>query len=250
MMRILAAVAAGGCLSGTAMAEAPEWKGEGSLSAGLNTGNTDTSDLGIGVKMGRKTPLWRMSGELLADYGTKNGTQTKDRLYTAGQVDRVISDRLFGFTRVSHERDDFSAFESRSFAGGGLGWQAFDNDLVKWSLEGGPGIKVDEVKATTVTPPGGVPAPVPGKTRDSVAVIAASRLNYTLNEQVRAGNETSLIYANTSTQIANKATLTASLTRGLSARFSFEVRHDTNPRTNFEKTDTASRMSIVYSFGG
>jgi len=80
--------------------------------------------------------------------------------------------------------------------------------------------------------------------------MSASRFSYTVNDNVRLRNDTSLIYADTSTQIGNKSTLTASLTKGLSARFSFEVRHDSDPQEGFDTTDTATRMSIVYEFGG
>ncbi|HEX9806278.1 MAG TPA: DUF481 domain-containing protein [Alteraurantiacibacter sp.] len=250
MLKYLAAILAGSCLAAPSWAEAVEWAGEGSVSAGVTSGNTDTSDVGIGLKFSRESQLWRMKGVLLADYGTKDGVRSKDRVFASGQGDRTLSEHVFVFGRVSHERDDFSGFNSRSFLGGGAGWQVFDTDAAKWSLEGGPGLKIDEVKASELTVPGSPPVPVPERTDESVSVIAASRMNFALNEQVSVGNDTSLLYADTSTQVSNQATLTAELTKGLSARFSFEVRHDTHPQSDFEKTDTATRMSLVYAFGG
>lgn len=247
MKVILAAILSGHFLIAPAFADEGGWKGEGSLSAGLNTGNTETSDLGIGVKISHEGQLWRNSLELIADYGTKNGTETKNRAFFAGQSDRILSDKLFAFGRVSHEVDEFSAFDSRSFAGGGLGWQVLEDGPAKWSLEGGPGIKFDKVKASAVGRP---PITIPAHSDESLSFIAASKFGYTLNDAVKFGNDTNLIYADTSTQIGNKTTLTALLTKSLSARFSFEVRHDTDPQSTFEPTDTATRMSIVYAFGG
>lgn len=230
MQRILVAVALSSWIISPAHADAAEWKGEGSVTAGLNTGNTDTSDLGIGIKLGRKSQLWRHQGELLADYGTKNGSQTKNRIFVSGQSDRIVNDDLFAFGRVSHEEDEFSGFNSRSFVGAGLGWQLLDSEAVSWSLEGGSGLRVDRVRARTVELEAGGSYEVPANTKDPVAISAASRLFYQINEQVSTGNETSVIYAAASTQISNKATLTAGLMKGLSARFSFEVRHDTHPQ--------------------
>lgn len=247
MRVILAAILSGHFLIAPAFADEGGWKGEGSLSAGLNTGNTETSDLGIGVKMSHESQLWRNSLEVIADYGTKNGTQTKNRAFLAGQSDRTLNDQLFAFGRISHEVDEFSAFDSRSFAGGGLGWQVFVEGSAAWSLEGGPGIKFDRVKASTAGTP---PITIPAYSDESLSFIAASKFGYTLNDAVKFGNDTNLIYADTSTQIGNKTTLTALLTKSLSARFSFEVRHDTDPQSTFEPTDTATRMSIVYAFGG
>ncbi|MFN3608315.1 MAG: YdiY family protein [Hyphomonas sp.] len=247
MKLILAAIAAGSCLALSAHAQESQLKGEGSFSAGLNTGNTETSDLGIGVKMSHENQIWRNGVEVIADYGTKNGSQTKNRVFFAGQSDRTLNDRLFAFGRLSHEIDEFSGFETRSFAGGGLGWQIFQDGPAIWSVEGGPGIKFDRVKSSTTGTP---PVTVPAESEESFSVRAASKFGYTFNEAVKFGNDTNLIYADTSTQIGNKTTLTALLTKSLSARFSFEVRHDTDPQSGFEPTDTATRMSLVYAFGG
>lgn len=248
MKVILAAIAAGSCLVLQAHAqEESQWKGEGSLSAGLNTGNTETSDLGIGVKMSHESQVWRNSLELIADYGTENGDETKNRVFFAGQSDRTLNDRLFAFGRVSHEVDEFSGFDSRSFAGAGLGWQIFKDGPAIWSVEGGPGIKFDRIAATTSGTP---PVTVPAESEESFSFIAASKFGYTFNDAVKFGNDTNLIYADTSTQIGNKSTLTALLTKSLSARVSFEVRHETDPQPGFEPTDTATRVSLVYAFGG
>lgn len=250
MKRMLTGLLAGSLMALPSFAEAGSWTGEGSFSAGVNTGNTETSDLGIGVKMTRETQIWRTSGEFIADYGTKNGSRTKNRFALNGQFDRTLNDNLFGFARVSHEQDEFSGFDSRSFLGGGLGLFVLDTEATKWTLEGGPGVKFDEVRARQTTDELGEPVIVPAMTDESLSFIAASRFSHILNDNVRVRNETSLIYADVSTQIGNKASLTATLTRSLSARFSVEVRHDSDPQPGFTETDTSTRMSLVYSFGG
>lgn len=250
-MKKMLAIAAAGCwLAVPANAETGSWTGEGSLSAGVNTGNTETSDLGLAVKMVRETQIWRTSTDLSADYGTKNGDRTKNRYFAAGQGDRILNDRLFAFGRLSHEQDEFSGFQSRSFVGGGLGFQLFDGEAVNWAVEGGPGMKFDKVRSRLEPVAEGEPVLVPSTMDQSLSVRGASRFSYTVNDNVRFGNDTSIIYADVSTQLGNRTTLTATLTKTLSARFSFEVRHDTAPQEGFEETDTATRMSLVYSFGG
>lgn len=247
MRAILAAVLAGQFLIQPVLAEEGDWTGEGSLSAGLNTGNTETSDIGIGIKMSHETQAWRNNFEIIADYGTKNGSETKDRTFFAGQSDRILNDQLFGFGRVSHEVDEFSSFDSRSFAGGGLGWEVFEEGPADWSLEGGPGIKFDRVKAKTT----GTPAvTIPAHSDEAISFIASSNFGYQFNDAVKFGNDTKLIYGGTSNQLGNKTTLTAMLSQSLSARFSFELRHNTDVQLGYEPTDTATRMSIVYAFGG
>lgn len=238
------------CLAAVPAAQAQDgWTGEGSFSAGYTTGNTETTDLGLGLDLSRKAGLWTYSAEAAADYGETDSVENKNRFFLAGQVDRLVGDKLFAFARSSYERDEFSGFDSRLFIGGGLGYPIIDRETTNWSVQGGPGIKIDEVKATT-TIVDGVPVTTPAETEQSFSLIGKSEFSHQFNAAVKLTNNTNVIYAQESTQIGNIIALTASLTDTLSARFSFDVRHDTNPPAGFEATDTATRASIVYTFGG
>lgn len=238
------------CLSGSALVASAQdgWSGEGSFSAGYTTGNTETTDLGLAVKLDREAGLWTYSAEAAADYGETDEIETKNRWFLAGEVDRQLGDRLFGFARTSYERDEFSGFDSRFFIGGGLGYEVLNGNATSWSVQGGPGLKIDEVKETTVTV-NGAPVTTPASTEQSFSLVGSSEFSHQFNDAVRFSNDTDVIYAEESTQIGNVSALTASLTNTLSARFSFEVRHDTNPPPGFEATDTVTRASVVYTFG-
>jgi putative salt-induced outer membrane protein len=232
-------------LAGAATAETPVWTGEGSFGAGFNTGNTETSDLGLGLKLARDAGQWTTSLEAVADYAETDGLETKNRAFVAGQLDRDFSERTYGFGRVSYERDEFSGFESRAFAGVGAGYRILTGQQATWSIEGGPGIKIDEVRDITL--PG--PVIIPGETEQSFSAIGASKFAYAFNDNVKLSNDTNVLYAKTSTQIGNSLAITAALTGALSARFSVDVRYDTDPPLGFEQTDTATRVSLVYAFG-
>lgn len=238
------------CLIGTTPALAEEakngWSGEGSFSAGTSTGNTETTDFGLGLNLKRTQDRWVIGVKAQADYGETDGVESKNRVYLSGTADYQINDRLFGFGQGSYEKDEFSGFENRYFIGGGLGYNVIENDLMNWSVRGGPGFKVDEVREVTTN---GV-VTTEGETVNSFSVIASSDYAWKINDNVALSNETNALYAKESTQISNTVALTASLTDTLSARFSFDVRHDTNPPAGFESTDTTTRISIVYKFGG
>lgn len=242
-LKITAAAACLIAISGTAIAQgdAEGWSGEGSFSAGVTTGNTETTDLGLGVKANNDIGLWAFGFEAAADYGDTDGVETKNRIFLGTNADRQINDKLFGFGQLSYEKDEFSGFESRAFVGGGLGYDIYSTDALNWTVRGGPGLKIDEVLD---------PATGETETEDSLGAIAESNFAYQFNDNVGFSNDTSILYAETSTQIGNIAALTASLTNTLSARVSLEVRHDTDPVVGFEDTDTISRVSLVYGFGG
>ncbi|MBU1346531.1 MAG: DUF481 domain-containing protein [Alphaproteobacteria bacterium] len=243
--KILTAAILSSTVACPALAQDSSWTGEGSLGAGYTTGNTETSDFGLGLKLARETGDWKTSIEALADYGKTDGVETKNRAFVAGQMDRDFGERTFGFGRLSYERDEFSGFESRAFAGAGLGYRILVGETTSWSVEGGPGVKFDEVRETVQ--PG--PVIVPGETVTSFSAIGASKFAHAFNDNVKLTNDTNVLYAETSTQLSNSLAVTAALAGALSARFSFNVRYDTDPPPGFEQTDTVTRVSLVYAFG-
>lgn len=224
------------------------WSGEGSFSAGVTTGNTETTDLGLGVDATRTMNLWKFGVQASADYGETDEVETKNRIFLGTNIDRQINDRLFGFGQLTHERDEFSGFESRSFIGGGLGYEVLTGDATQWTIRGGPGLKIDETEDTMMTV-GSALVLVPGETEETFGATAQSNFAHAFNENVAFTNDTSLVYADVSTQISNISAVTATLTNTLSARLSFEARHETDPVDGFEDTDTISRISLVYGFG-
>ena len=225
------------------------WSGEGSASASSTTGNTETTDFGLGLNLAKEVGLWKYKTEALADFGKTAGIETRNTFFLAGQADRQINDRLFGFGRVSYENNQFSGYDSRSFFGGGLGYEIYNTDTLNWSVNGGPGFKIDEVKRIITTAPGGGALIIPATTQESFSAIGASDFSYDINDNVVFSNNTRLVYAEDSSQLGNVIALTAGLTDSLSARFSFDVQHDTNPPLGFEDTDTITRFSVVYGFG-
>jgi putative salt-induced outer membrane protein len=51
-------------------------------------------------------------------------------------------------------------------------------------------------------------------------------------------------------QLDNTTALTLKIVDNFAARLSYEVRHDTDPGDDADKTDTTAKASLVYGFGG
>ncbi len=220
-----------------AMAQEDKWTGEGAFNAGFTTGNTETRDAGVGLKVKHVGGEWTQLGEFVFDYGDKDKVESRNRIFAAGQVDRSFGTQWSAYTRLTGERDQFSGFENRYFLGVGAAFKAVDTPTTKWTLEGGPGYKVDELRGTLTTP---------ASTEESISGRAASRFSHDFNERVKFTDTTEVVTSDTSTQIMNGAALTASIMGNLSARVSFDVRHDTDPLPGFEPTDTTTKFSLVY----
>jgi putative salt-induced outer membrane protein len=222
---------------------APKWTGEGALSAGYTTGNTQTTDGGLAIKARHVGGLWTQAADFAADYGKTDEIESKNRLAASGQIDRVFNDKWNGYTRLTWERDAFSGFDNRYFAGLGLSYKAWDTMQTAWTLEGGPGYKIDEVRATLATPT--APATL-AMTDKNFGARAGSNFRYAFNDRVALTDTSEVVYSETSTQLSNGVALTAGLMGNLSARISLDVRHDTSPPAGFKATDTATKFSLVY----
>ncbi len=238
-------VASSALLATPALAQDAAWVGEGSLGAGMTSGNTDTTDFGMGLKLQRVQAPWTLTVEAIAEYAETNGVESNNRTFLAGQADFDLQDRLYGFVRGSWEQDKFSGYESRAFLGAGLGYHLLKAAPTTWALEVAPGQKFDEVREVIL--PG--PVIIPGYSDNAFSVIGVSRVTHQFNPAVKIANDTFVTWSDLTTQIDNRLAVSAALTGALSARFSFDVRHDTNPPIGFESTDTATRVSLVYAFG-
>ncbi|MEO0881785.1 MAG: DUF481 domain-containing protein [Pseudomonadota bacterium] len=222
------------------------WTGEGSLGAGITTGNTDTVDLAVGLKGTKETELWKYTAEAGYDFGEVEGDTSRNRWFVAGQVDRTFSERFYGFSRITYEQDDFSGFDTRLFAGVGAGYHIFKRERLRWTIEAAPGYRRDEVADTLdLGPP---PTIIEGGIENNFALRGSSAFGYDFNENVTFTNDTSVVWTDLSTQTINTTAINAGLTDSITARISFEVRNDTNPPDGFVNTDTATRLSIVYGF--
>lgn len=226
------------------------WTGEASLSAGMTTGNTQTSEAGIGLDANRNAGAWNFGVQLSGDYGEEDGVENRNRYFVGTDINHDFSDAVFAFGRVSYEVDEFTGFDSRSFMGGGVGWHVLDRDEHSWTLRGGPGVKIEEVKRLVTTDETGAALIVPSYTDRTLGAIAQSKYHVAFNDAVSLTNKTDVIYSPESTQLTNTIGLTAAINGHLSARVSYDVRHDTNPSDEFEATDTATKFALVYKLGG
>lgn len=229
--------------AGTANAQMLDgWTGEASLTGSKTTGNTDTTDLGLGLKLNKESDVWRHKFKALADYGKVDGSKNKQRFALGYQIDRDINERTYVYGNADYFNDDFGAFKTGYFLGTGVGYKAILPDPVSWNLEGGLGYRSQ--KTQDPTPPALLPL---SETNNELALRAFSDFDWVLNENVSAYNDTEIIYSKSDTYIWNEIGLTATLAGNLAARASFRIDNHSDVPVGTKKTDTITRFGIVYT---
>lgn len=221
--------------TGTAQAQIFEnWAGEASLTGSQTTGNTDTTDIGFGLKLKKDDGQWRHKFKGLADFGRADGQTNKQRFSVGYQIDRDFTDRLYGFANGDYYNDDFGAFEEGYFIGGGIGYKTILPEPISWNLEGGAGYRSQTEQGLDIT-------------QNEFALRGFSDFDWVINENVSAYNDTEIIWSDSDTYIWNEVGITATLAGNLAARASFRVDTHSDVPAGTEKTDTITRFGIVYT---
>ena len=229
--------------AGTAQAQMLEgWSGEASLTGSKTTGNTETTDLGLGLKLNKESDLWRHKFKALADFGRVSGVNNKQRFALGYQIDRDINERTYVYGNADYFNDDFGPFKQGYFVGTGVGYKAILPEPIGWNLEGGLGYRSQ--KTQNPVPPALLPL---SQTDNELALRAFSDFDWVLNDNVSAYNDTEIIYSKSDTYIWNEIGITATLAGNLAARASFRVDTHSDVPVGTEKTDTVTRFGIVYT---
>jgi len=219
-----------------ALAQAPEgWTGEASLTGSKTTGNTETTDIGLGLKLAKQGEKWSHKFKALADYGETSGVNNKQRFALGYQIDRNINERLYVYGNADYFNDDFGAFSEGYFLGTGLGYKVVLPEPMGWNLESGLGYRSQTEQDPSIV-----------KT-DELALRGFSDFDYKLNESVSLYNDTEIIYSSSDTYIWNEVGLTAQLMGNLAARASFRIDNHSTVPLGREKTDTITRFGVVYT---
>ncbi|MDG2520286.1 DUF481 domain-containing protein [Caulobacter segnis] len=210
------------------------WKGEARAGGSLTTGNNDSVGATLGLSLARQSALWRHEFKASGDYSKENGLVSRERYLVSHQVNRRIGERAYALAVASWEQDRIGGFDRRFSEALGVGVSAIDRPDIDLDLEGGPGWRQTWF--------------VDGSEEETLAWRAAVKAAWRPRDGVSLTNETTTYLQDENSTLASTTALTFKLIGGLSTQASVLVKHETSPPIPLEKTDTTTRMSVVYAF--
>jgi len=230
--------------AGIAEADAPAergffagWDIEGEASLGLSatSGNTEEQAFAAGFSMDAKPGEdWLHHVDFTSDFARRSGETTKERYLGNYELSYFIWEKGYVYGLFNGEHDAFSGFDYRLSESIGLGYQVIGTDSTEWSIEGGPGVRQTK--------------PVDGDLEHEVLFVANSDFSHNFTKNLLATNRTTVFAGSDRTTIRNIIAFETEVLTALTARLSFEVKHDTNVPEGREKTDTLSKVTLVYPF--
>ena len=227
------------------------WSGEASLAGSKTTGNTDTTDLGLGLNLQKESDNWRHNFTASADFGEADDVRNKKRFTLGYQIDRDLTDRLYAWGNANWFLDDFGAFDNGYFLGTGLGYKLVEPTPLGWDVEAGVGYKSqspnDGVLTAVEIADLLAADPEALDRQNELALRGASKLTYDFNDNVSLYNNSEAVWTESDTYLWNEIGVTAKLMGNLAARASYRIDHHTDPVGSLEKTDTITRVGVVYT---
>ena len=210
------------------------WTGKGQVGLYSHSGNTNDGGIAVGLNLDKDGLRWRHIVSFLADYQQENGKPTKEK-YSAGyEADYKFTKRFYGYGVLYGEQDIFASIQSRFSESLGVGYRVIDRKTMTLGLEAGPAIRQT--------------AYIGAPSLDTVDIRLAGNFSWTFWDNTTF-TQTAWTYLEHRNPTLNASTaLTTKLQKGISARASFDVTHEGDPAPGRERTDTTSRLTLVFNF--
>lgn len=135
---------------------------------------------------------------------------------------------------IEYEDDAFSGFDYQLSENAGIGYQLIKPDPVSLAIEAGPGFRISKREDT-------------GTTGTEGTFRVGEVFGWQISENSELTNESSMTFGEERTITESTTALTTSIAENLSARIAYEVRNNSEPQPNREKTDTTLRASVIYT---
>jgi putative salt-induced outer membrane protein len=236
---LVATLTAAGAFAQAAPPAAPQinagWIGEIAAGGTLATGNTTRRAFDLDLRAAKREGGIENRYRLLGEVAWEAGLTTAQRVQANAQTNVDIRNRTYAFATAGLDDNRFSGYRYEVTAGLGLGYRLIDTQRTHLSVEAGPAYRIAKVRDT-------------GEQKNTVFARFYSAFRHELSDTARLTNDLLVTVDHITTRIDNTVALTSKLIGNLSGRVSFNVRHDAEPLPGIKKTDTLTKLSLVYGF--
>ncbi|WP_103256599.1 DUF481 domain-containing protein [Tabrizicola aquatica] len=213
----------------------PGFSGSASLGYSAQTGNTDTQDFSLGVRMRYAQGQWVQTLGVAADFSETEGVKSEEDIFAVYDGNYYFNDRfyMFALARAQHDglADSAGEYEGDGFIGIGPGYRVVNRSDMAWRLQAGIGVSYlrDGLGASDT----------------EVGYIASSRFFYQISDSVFLTNDTDVLSSDTALRANNDLGVNFQVSEALSTRISYLS--DYNDARDI-KTDNRLGISLVVGF--
>lgn len=220
-----------------------EWTGKSEAGLVIASGNTNTETANAKLNLQYETDQWKNIVGGAALYASDEDGKIANRWETFGEVGWKFTTRNFLFGAGRYEEDEFSGFEYQATLSGGVGRRFLDNPTTTMVGTLGAGYKFVETRDSFAD----TGELIERGSSDSEVVFRS-----TLDFEHKFTATTSLIdkfiveSGADNTFVQNDISLQVKMTDVLALAVGYGLRHNSNPPSEFKKTDTLTTINLVY----
>jgi putative salt-induced outer membrane protein len=216
--------------SGSALAQ---WTGKAELGASFASGNSENESANAAAEFKYARDQWGHTLGFAGNYGSDGSLTTAQRWEVRGQSDYKFTDRAYWFGAGRYEDDRFSAYDFQSSIATGLGYKLIDEERTKLWVQGGPGYRYAEYRAT-------------GESEDGLIFRGDLGFEHQLTDTTKIVDRFLIETGSDNTYIQNDLGLEVTIYGALGLRVGYQVRHNTDVTAGLDKTDTLTTLGLIY----
>lgn len=210
------------------------WSGKGELGGFRTTGNTDNTGLSASLNLKRENEKWVVKLGGYADYQETENITTKEQYRAFLEGNYKFNQRFYAYALTQYEKDSFQGFNSRWSVSAGLGYRVIDEETITLDMKGGPAWRHTDF--------------TDGTSDSQIAVLGSLDFDWKISDTLKFTEDASMYLESGNKSFTSTTGLEAKLMEKLTGRLSYTWEHETDPPIGRRKTDTISRITLIYDF--
>lgn len=226
-------------------ASAGEWKGKGEAGILVNSGNTDSKNVNVGLGFENKSGLWQQEFFLGLINNESDDTDTADSKKLDYIAKRDITAKSFLFAGFNYLDDAFDGLTEQKAVSAGYGYRVIDSDKVKFEL--GIGIGYRDT-ADAILDADGFETNGEGVDKSGETAVGLLKYSNQLTANTEFYDNFRVEIGSENTFIDNEIGLLVNMSEAYALKASVSTRRNSDPAPGSKATDTISSLSLVYNF--
>jgi putative salt-induced outer membrane protein len=206
------------------------------LRGSATSGNTDSSDLGIGADLGFYDGLNGYQLQMSYDYSEDDDEKSEESFLYDLEYRRNLSPDFYGFVQLQGTIDEFSSYESDTFLGFGVGYRIYNTNDMIWTAQAGLGYRYADLQDVDAL-----------DDFEEPAVSIGSEFFRRLNDTTYVSNDTDIVWSETDTVVFNDLGFTVAMSDTLALRTSLLTEWHSDPFSGRDDFDNRYGISLVYN---
>ncbi|MBC7736755.1 MAG: DUF481 domain-containing protein [Candidatus Saccharibacteria bacterium] len=213
----------------------PGFSGSASLAYGGSTGNDETQDLTIGLRVRNASGAFVQTMSAVLDYETQGDKDTKRDLFAVYDGSYYFNNSLYGFVlgRVNSDGTATKKTETQTdaFLGFGPGYRIVNTPQMTLRVQAGVGLSYLENGKS--------------ESDSEIGYIVSSRFFYELSPNAFVTNDTDVLSSDAGLGINNDLGVNFKVTEALSTRVSYLTEYDDSRPI---RSDNSLGVAVVFGF--